>query len=338
MILNNIWYILIGTVFIVYVIMDGFDLGVGILNRILGRTDGERKRLYYAVGPFWDGNEVWLLTGGGALFAAFPVVYASVFSGFYLALILLLFFMILRIVSLEFRNKLADEKNRLYFDNIFMISSLFIVLILGVALGNVTRGLELTDGKHYYGGLIGLLNPYSLFIGIFAVSVVIMHGASFVMIKLDGDIYSRAAKVNRYFVFINLILYVINIVLTFVFARGRFLNFSENPVLFVLLVLPPVFLVAAYLSNRSEKEGRNFLMSSLFIFSLMLIFGIGNYPYFLPSAEGSGGLDIYNSASTSATLRNMLIIVLLGLPVVVFYTIYVHRIFSGKVKQEDNIY
>ncbi|MCX7958695.1 MAG: cytochrome d ubiquinol oxidase subunit II, partial [Deltaproteobacteria bacterium] len=202
MILNNIWYVLIGIVFIVYIILDGFDLGVGILNRILGKTDKERKQLYYSVGPFWDGNEVWLLTGGGALFAAFPVVYASVFSGFYLALILLLFFMILRIVALEFRNKLEDEKNRLFFDNIFMVSSFFIVLLLGVALGNIVRGLELTDGKHYYGGILGLLNPYSLFMGIFAVTVVIMHGASYVMVKLQGDIYERALKTNKYFIIV----------------------------------------------------------------------------------------------------------------------------------------
>jgi cytochrome d ubiquinol oxidase subunit II len=338
MLLNNIWYFLIGVVFTVYIILDGFDLGVGILNRTLGKTDSERKRLYYAIGPFWDGNEVWLLTGGGALFAAFPVVYASVFSGFYLALMLLLFFLILRIVALEFRNKLESEKNRLFFDNIFLISSLLIVLLLGVALGNITRGLELIDGKHYYGGLMGLLNPYSLFVGIFAISVVVMHGASFAMIKLDGDIRERAKKINRYFVIINLVLYIFNIIITRILLPQRFINFSNQPILYSLLIIVPIFLILSLIYNHKEKYLANFLTGSLFIISIMTIFGIGNYPYLVPSISQNNGLDIYNSASSGNTLRNMLIITLIGLPFVIFYTIYVHRIFKGVVKAENDTY
>ncbi|MCX7943316.1 MAG: cytochrome d ubiquinol oxidase subunit II [Deltaproteobacteria bacterium] len=338
MILNSLWYVLIGIVFTVYIVLDGYDLGVGILNRFLGKTDEERKRLYYSVGPFWDGNEVWLLTGGGALFAAFPVVYASVFSGFYTALILLLFFLILRIISLEFRNKLEHEKNRLFFDNIFMISSLLIVFILGVALGNIARGLELVGGKHYYGGFLGLLNPYSIFMGLFAVSVIIMHGSAYVMLKLENEVYKRAMIINKYFIFINVAMYLLNLLLTIIFVHERLSNYLENPILFVLLILPLVFLFLSYLANKSAKITSNFLMSSLFITSLMIIFGVGNYPYFLPSLDSSGGLDIYNSASTPATLRNMLIIVLLGLPIVVFYTVYIHRIFSGKIKEGENLY
>lgn len=338
MVLNNLWYVLIGLVFTIYIILDGFDLGIGILNRLLGKTDEERKRLYYSIGPFWDGNEVWLLTGGGALFAAFPVVYASVFSGFYTAMILLLFFLILRIVALEFRNKLTDENTRLIFDNIFMLSSLFIVILLGVALGNITRGLELVDGKHYYGGLFGLLNPYSIFIGLMAVSVVIMHGSSYAMIKMDGAIYERASRINRYFTLINILLFLLNLLMTFIFARARYKNFIEYPVLFILLILPVVFLILSYLSNKKGRDGKNFLMSSLFIVSIMLIFGVGNYPYFVPLYGQEGGLDIYNSASTTATLRNMLIIVLLGLPFVALYTIYIHRIFGGKIVKTDGLY
>ncbi len=338
MILNNIWYVLIGVVFIVYVILDGFDLGIGILNRILGKTDIERKKLYYSIGPFWDGNEVWLLTGGGALFAAFPVVYASVFSGFYLALILLLFFLILRIITLEFRNNLQEESIRLLFDNIFALSSLLIVLLLGVAMGNITRGLELTENKHYYGGLIGLLNPYSIYIGIFAIIVIISHGASYAMLKMDGEIFSRATRINRIFIVLSGIFYLINLVITYLFVPMRFANFSNFPVLYLLLLLPIVFLLLSYQYNKKERTGLNFIMSSLFIFSLLLLFGVGNYPYFVPSVDGNGGLDLYNSASSENTLRNMLIIVLIGLPIVIFYTIYIHRIFKGKVDINQNGY
>ncbi|MGC8928203.1 MAG: cytochrome d ubiquinol oxidase subunit II [Myxococcota bacterium] len=338
MILNNIWYILIGVVFTVYIILDGFDLGVGILNRFLGRTDEERRRLYYSIGPFWDGNEVWLLTGGGALFAAFPVVYASVFSGFYIALILLLFFLILRIIALEFRNKFEDEKIRVFFDNIFMTSSLIIVILLGVALGNITRGIGLVDGKHYYGGLSGLLNPYSIFIGLYAVSVVLMHATSYIMIKLDGDIRERAKRLNRNLIKLNVVLYILNIVFTRLAAPMRFENYSNAPILYILLLLPPLFLFLAILFNRGDNDTKNFIASSLFITTQMLIFGVGNYPYFVPSIDGGGGLDIINSASTNVTLRNMLIITLIGLPFVIFYTIYVHRIFGGKVKEGENLY
>ncbi len=336
--LNNIWYFLIGIVFTVYIVLDGYDLGVGILNRKIGRTDQERRDLYYSIGPFWDGNEVWLLTGGGALFAAFPVVYASIFSGFYTALMLLLFFMILRIVALEFRSKMEEEKNRLLFDNLFMIASFLIVLLLGVALGNITRGLELSDGKNYFGGLSGLLNPYALFVGIFAVSVIIMHGSSYILLRFDGDVRFRALRINKYFIIINLLLYILNIIFTRFVAPQRFINYSNNPVLYIFIILPILFLIIAYFSNRQQKDGRNFLLSSIFIASVMLVFGIGNYPYFVPSIAGEGGLDIYNSASTSATLRNMLIIVLIGLPFVIYYSIYIHKILSGKVKAGENIY
>lgn len=338
MLLNNIWYVLIGIVFTIYIILDGYDLGIGILNRLLGKTDEERKQLYYSIGPFWDGNEVWLLTGGGALFAAFPTVYASVFSGFYLAIIMLLFFMILRIVAIEFRNKLENEKDRLFFDNIFMISSLLIVLILGIALGNIVQGLELIDGKNYYGGFWGLINPYSIFIGIFAVTVVTMQGLAYAKLKFEGEIYNRAVNLNKYIIFINLFLYIIGIILTSLFARQRLTNYLENPALFILLVFPILFLGILYISHRKESPNLNFLMSSLFIIGIMAIFGVGNYPYFVPSLSGDGGLDIYNSASTQATLRNMLIITLIGLPVVILYTIYVHKIFGGNVKEGENLY
>lgn len=338
MILNNIWYILIGVVFTIYVILDGFDLGVGILNRFLGRTDEERRRLYYSIGPFWDGNEVWLLTGGGALFAAFPVVYASVFSGFYTAFILLIFFLILRIIALEFRNKFEEERKRLFFDNIFMISSLIIVILLGVALGNIIRGIELVEGKHYYGGLIGLLNPYSIFVGIFALSVVLMHSTSYVMVKLDLEVRERAKRLNRIFVLINLLIYILNLIFTRLAVPTRFENFSNLPLLYILLLLPPILLHFSYRFNKTDNDFKNFITSSLYILSLMLIFGVGNYPYFVPSINGDGGLDIFNSASTNNTLRNMLIITIIGLPFVIFYTIYVHKIFAGKVKEGENLY
>lgn len=338
MILNNIWYILIGIVFIVYVILDGFDLGVGILNRFLGKTDKERKNLYYSIGPFWDGNEVWLLTGVGALFAAFPIAYASIFSGFYLAFTLLLFFLILRIVSLEFRNKLESEPLRLFLDNIFAISSLAIVMLLGIVLGNIVRGLQFMDNKHYYGGLIGLLNPYSLYIGIFAVVVIITHGAAYTMLKFDGEIYIRALRINRIFIVISAVFYTLCLVLTKVVVPLRFSNFYIQPLLFTLLPLPFVFLSLSYLYNKKENPLTNFVMSSLFIVSLLLIFGVGNYPYLVPTIDGSRGLDIYNSTSSSNTLRNMLIIVLIGLPLVIFYTIYVYRIFKGKVETDQNGY
>jgi cytochrome d ubiquinol oxidase subunit II len=335
MALNVLWYLLIGLLFTVYLILDGFDLGVGILSPFLGKTEEEKRKLLKSIGPFWDGNEVWLLAGGGALFAAFPVAYATVFSGLYVALVLLLLALMLRILSIEFRNKLEGSFQKRIVDKCFFLSSLLIVVILSIALSNIVRGLPLVEGKHYYGGMRGLLNGYSVFTAVFAVAVLVMQGSIYTVLKQERELSQRARRVAAVSVWLVLIFYVGSVVLTFLYAGNRFSNFIQHRALSMVLPLP---LAMGFMAYRYIKKGyatSAFLCSSLLITSLMAIVGIGNYPFLVPNLKGMGGLTILNAASTPKTLHTMLIIALIGVPLVVGYTVYVYRMFRGKVNLEE---
>ena len=211
--LNTIWFLLVGILIIGYAILDGFDLGVGCLH-LLARNDKERRIFMNSIGPVWDGNEVWLLTGGGALFAAFPVVYATVFSGFYLAFMLLLFALIFRAVSFEFRGKEESITWRKSWDWAFFLGSLLPAILFGVAIGNIMRGIPIDSEGIFRGSFLGLLNPYSLFIGIVSLTMFVWHGANYLTIKTESNLQIRAKKWAWQGWLVFLILYVIATVST----------------------------------------------------------------------------------------------------------------------------
>ena len=332
--LNIIWFILVGVLIIGYAILDGFDLGVGIIH-LFTKKDEEKRINFNAIGPVWDGNEVWLLTGGGALFAAFPIVYATVFSGFYIAFMLLLMALILRAVSFEFRKYVESPRAKSWWDLAFGIGSLIPALLYGVAIGNVMRGLpvELINGKVSSSiSFLGLLNPYSILIGVLSLVLFMMHGAVYLTLKSEGEQQEKMINlVNKTWI-ILVILYVLATLSTFFVAPYLFNGILKNILFWVLFIVMFASLVYIPLSVRSKKFGMTFLSSSVLIAMMILLFALSLFPLLVPSSiDIANSLTIYNASSTPRTLQTMLIIALIGMPLVIIYTIFIYRTFKGKV-------
>jgi cytochrome d ubiquinol oxidase subunit II len=338
-VLQNIWYLLIGVLITGYAILDGFDLGVGALSPFVARNDRERRLLLNAIGPFWDGNEVWLLTGGGALFAAFPYVYATVFSGFYLALMLVLFALIVRAVSFEFRSKVESKSWRRIWDGVFFVSSFLPALLTGVAVGNVVRGVPLDAQMEFAGTFFTLLNPFSLLVGLTGLAMFVTHGAIYLVVKTNGAVAERAKRwaVTGWTALV--VLAALTTIVAALDAPTHFNNYLRAPIAWVVPLLAVVFLAATRISLRRGGAGRAFLFSALSIAGLMGIFGVANYPYLLPARNAvEYGLTIYNASASQNTLTAMFIIALIGMPLVLAYTAYIYYVFRGKAQVEEGGY
>jgi cytochrome d ubiquinol oxidase subunit II len=336
--LNTVWFLLIGVLLSGYAILDGFDLGVGALH-LLTKTDRDRRIMINSIGPVWDGNEVWLVTGGGALFAAFPDVYATSFSGFYLAFMLLLFALIFRAAAIEFRSKRPSDRWRRAWDVSFSVSSIVSSLLIGVALGNVVLGLPLTSDGEYMGGLLELLRPYPLVVGLTTVALFAMHGAIYVVMKTEGDLQASVRLWIPRLIALFVVCYLFTTGLTVVFIPHMTTALFDYPVLFVVPLLNVLVVANIPREVHQGREFRAFLSSCVAMLLLMALFGIGMYPdmiYSSPIAEHS--LTIYNAASSPKTHRIMLIIALIGMPIVVAYTFSVYWIFRGKVKIDEHSY
>lgn len=326
------WFLLIGVLLAGYAILDGFDLGVGMLHLFIAKDDRQRRVLLNSIGPVWDGNEVWLLTAGGAIFAAFPKVYATVFSGFYLALILLLIALILRAVALEFRSKVEDVRWRKAWDVAFAIGSFLPALLFGVAIGNVMRGVPLTLDGEFAGSFFGLLNPFALVIGLLSATMFVMHGAAWLMVRATDDIWVRAMAVARTSWFVFVILWVVATAFAYVDAPRLFANY-RNPIAWLV---PVVFIASTLLFPfvlKSGKPLRIFTASAVSIVALIGIMGQALFPYLVPSLDDpSLGLTIHNASSTPLTLTVMLVIALIGMPLVLGYTVWIYRYFLNTVE------
>ncbi len=336
--LNTIWFILIIIILAGYAILDGFDFGVGMLH-LFNKSDKDRRLSINSIGPLWDGNEVWLVVGGGALFAAFPEVYATVFSGFYNAFILLLVMLIFRGVAIEFRSKSQNPKWRTLWDVSFSLGSLGSALIFGLAFGNLARGVQLDDRKNIVGGFLDLLNPYSILVGLTAVSLLVLHGAIFLIMKTEGEMRENINKRIKKMIFVFISFYVITSVSTFIYQPHLFVVFKRN---IWLAVIPAVTLLLVLNIPREihfGREFRAFLSSSGTIALLIGLVAIGIFPDIVLSNPGQqNSLNIYNSASTKSTLTTMLIIACIGAPLILSYTTVVYWIFRGKVKLDDHSY
>lgn len=336
--LNTIWFLLIGILITGYAILDGFDLGIGSLYYVLGKNQEEKNQLIGSIGPFWDGNEVWLLTGGGALFAAFPIVYASVFSGFYLAMMLVLFGLILRAVSIEFRNKFDEPVWQRRLDFTFFLGSLLPALLFGVAVGNVAKGLPLDSNQNFTGTFLSLLNPYSLLIGVIGLSAFLMQGATFAMMKTDGTVLKRAKAIFNRIWLSTAILFAAGSLYTYQVAPNLFSNYFNYPILYFVPLLVAIGLALAQVAVARSRYGTAFLGSSLVIAGMILTLAAGMFPNWVPAVKPEFSLTIYNAASSPLTLKTMLIIALMGIPVVLFYTVYVYRVFKGKNVKNESVY
>ncbi len=336
--LASLWFLLVGVLLVGYAVLDGFDLGAGILHLGVARDDDERRLVLDSIGPVWDGNEVWLLTAGGALFAAFPPVYATVFSGFYVALILLLVALIFRAVALEFRSKEPSPRWRAAWDVAFSIGSLLPALLFGVAIANVMRGLPLGADGEYRGGLIGLLDPFTLVVGLLAVAMFTVHGATWLTVKTEGDVQRRAHRAATYAWPVFLVLWVVATAAAWIWAPALFDNYG-NPLTWIA---PAVFVVATlafrWLLARPGREGRAFLLSAVSIAALIGIVGQGLYPDVVPSTGAGASLTVTNASSSDLTLTVMTIVALVGVPIVLAYTAWVYWSFRGKVRIDEHGY
>jgi len=333
-----IWYGLVGVLLIGYAILDGFDLGVGALH-LFTRKDEHRRLMINSIGPVWDGNEVWLVTGGGALFAAFPEVYATVFSGFYLAMILLLFALIFRAVAIEFRSKVSLAWWRQTWDVSFGAASILASLLLGVAFGNIVWGVPLDGQREFIGSFWDLLNPYALAVGVTTVALFMMHGAIYTVLKNEGDLQAIARGwVNNTIIFF-VICYGITTMATLVYVPHMIQHIREHPILFVL---PLLTMLAIANIPRETHHGRDFLAflsSGAAIAGLMGLVGIGMFPILvLARPDPNMSLTIYNAASSPKTLTIMLIIAAIGVPIVLAYTSSIYYIFRGKTKLDSMSY
>ncbi|MCX7611385.1 MAG: cytochrome d ubiquinol oxidase subunit II [Ignavibacterium sp.] len=336
--LNTVWFILIGVMLAGYAILDGFDLGIGALH-LLVDTDDERRIMLNSIGPVWDGNEVWLVTGGGALFAAFPEVYATVFSGFYNAIILLLFMLIFRAVAIEFRSKRPMKWWRNSWDIAFSISSILIAFLMGIALGNIVTGIKLGPNKEYIGSFLELINPYTVLVGITTVALFMMHGAIYGVLKTEGELQNKLKGwINNTIIFF-VICYVTTTMATLIYYPNMARHFKEFPPLFIIALLNMLAIANIPREIHHQREFRAFLSSSASIAALLTLFAIGIFPNIVlsnPNPEYS--LNIYNSASSEKTLTIMLIIAAIGFPFVLAYTISIYWIFRGKVKLTNMSY
>lgn len=324
--LNEIWFLLIGVLFIGYVVLDGFDLGAGIVSLFFKKAD-DRKTILSAIGPVWDGNEVWLLTGGGALFAAFPQVYATVFSGFYEAMMLVLLALILRAVSIEFRNAVSCPRWARIWDLGFGIGSLLVAILLGVAFGNLLRGLPLDASGIYRAGFFALLNPYGLIAGIFSVLVLSLHGICYLGVKTSwSDRLARCANGLWAAVVVG---YTLVGVSTVFFAPARLENFRHNGGFWIFLLLSGAAVIGFPLI---KKWWVRLVFSGTICGGCVALGAATMYPYLVPPLVKNGfGWTIINGASGPETLRIMLIIALIGMPLVLGYTIGIYWFFRHKV-------
>jgi cytochrome d ubiquinol oxidase subunit II len=332
------WFVLIVVLIAGYAVLDGFDLGVGFWH-LLSRGDRERRILLNAIGPVWDGNEVWLLTGGGAIFAAFPPVYATVFSGLYLALMLVLTGLIFRAVSLEFRSKVESPRWRAAWDVAFSVGSIIPALLFGVAVGNIMRGLALDGSGNHTGTFLDLLNPYSLVTGLTGLAMMATHGALYLVIKTEGELALRARRWAAMAGIPYIALFLALTAWTFLGHPRLLANHLAFPVLFVLPVLALAGMVGALLALRARRDVMAFLASCVSTVALLATAAASLFPHMVPSlGDPSLGLTIYNSSSSQRTLTVMLVLAAVGVPVVLGYTAWAYRTFRGKVELDDASY
>ena len=336
--LNTIWFILIGVLLSGYAILDGFDLGVGTLHLLI-KNDNDRRVMINSIGPVWDGNEVWLVTGGGALFAAFPQVYATVFSGFYTAIFLLLFSLIFRAIAIEFRSKQPMKWWRQTWDISFSVSSILIAFLMGVALGNIITGIPLDADKEFAGSFLSLIKPYTVLVGITTVALFMMHGSIYVVMKTEGELQSKIRSwVNNTIIFF-VICYVTTTMYTLIYYPHMVQHFKDAPILFSVAVLNMLAIANIPREIFHGREFRAFLSSCASIASLLALFAIGLFPNIVLSDPNPvNSLTIYNAASSQKTLGIMLTIAILGIPFVLAYTISIYWIFRGKVKIDSMSY
>ena len=331
--LNLIWFILLGVLLAGYAILDGFDLGVGIIHPILGGHK-ERAIAIKAVGPLWDGNEVWLVTFGGGLFAAFPEAYATILSAMYLPIMLLLYCLILRAISIDFYSKVESRFWKLFWDCGFTISSLGATIVFGVAIGNLIQGFPIDERGTYTGTLANLFTPFTLATGFLATTVFAMHGTMFLFLKTTGEVRERLKHWLWRTWGLFLVAYILVSMMTLIENDHVVANIKQAPWAIPIVILNVLCVASIPRAVFHERFGQAFLCSCLNIACLVGLFSVSTFPNLVFSTAESASIDIYNGASSQGTLWIMCIIAMLGVPLIASYTAIIYWTFRHPVEYE----
>lgn len=335
----ELWFFLLGVLLTGYAILDGFDLGVGILHPFLARSDEERRLSLNSIGPLWDGNEVWLVTFAGGLFAAFPAAYATILSGFYSAVVLLLACLIFRAVSIEFRSKRPERRWRSAWDLGFCLSSAGTAALFGLVVGNVIQGVPLDAGGGYAGSLASQLNPYALTVSALTLSLLALHGCLFLTLKTGGALAARAQRAAPYLFGVFLLLYLGVSAWTLAAIPHASAALHETPALWIVPILNLLALLNVPRALHLGRPGYAFFSSCCVVAALVFLFGVAQFPDLVASRpHPEHSLTVYTAASSAGTLRLMTVIAGIGLPLVLTYTGIVYWTFRGETRLDEHSY
>ncbi len=336
--METIWFLLWGILWAAYFMLDGFDLGVGILFPFLGKKESDRKKMAKAIGPFWDGNEVWLVTAGGVTFAAFPGAYATMFSALYSPLMLILFALILRGAGLAMREEMESKPQRAFWDRMFFAGSFVAALLFGVTFANLFQGIPIDAEGVFQGNLFTLLNPYGLVGGLMFLTFFILHGAVWLAFKTEDELHDNAMKMLPKLWVVLAILAVGFLGMTAILT-DLYLNYLKTPVLFVLPVVTVICLLLSGVFIRKTEWKKAWFAGSGFIFFATLFGVVGMYPgMVISSLDPSFSRTIANSVSSPKTLLIMLVVTLIFIPLVAIYQAWAYKIFGGKVSSDHEGY
>ena len=338
MILESIWFFLWGLLWAIYFMTDGFDLGLGTLMPFLAKNENDKRVIVNSMGPLWDGNEVWLLTAGGVTFAAFPLVYAVMFSSLYTALMLILFALILRGVAFEFRGKVDSDKWRKVWDACLFVGSAAPAVLFGVAFANIFQGIPIDQNGIYQGNLFTLLNIYGLLGGFLFLMLFMVHGSIWLSIKSEGDLQDRAVSTATKLWPVLVGIAVVFLVVS-AFTTSLYNNFLAYPFLFavILLAVAALFAIRIFLAKKAYFKA--WFASAATIVACTFYGVIGLFPNMFPSnIDAAYSLTAHNAASSPLTLKIMLVVVVLFVPIVLAYQIWTYHFFKGKVTEEEMVY
>jgi cytochrome bd ubiquinol oxidase subunit II len=346
--MDTFWFVAVALMITVYVLLDGFDLGAGAIHPFAARNDRERRTILRAIGPVWDGNEVWLIAGGGTLFFAFPILYASSFSGFYLPLIIVLWLLIIRGLSIELRGHINDPLWASFWDGMFFIGSALLAIFFGAALGNVVRGVPLDEDRNFFQPLWtnfspfsetpGILDWYTVLIGLLALATLIVHGANYLAVKTENELNARSRRISRIFALATIALTVLATLATFWVSPWMLESFGARPYGYVLPLVAIAGLVGMVLFNLRGDDRKTFISSSAYIVGMLTSTVFAVYPKVLPAVNPENSLTITNASASDYAQAVGLVWWTIGMVFAAIYFIVIYRLFRGKVRLEDEGY
>jgi cytochrome d ubiquinol oxidase subunit II len=342
----TLWFILVAFMLAMYVLLDGFDLGAGVLHLFVARTNEERRMILRAIGPVWDGNEVWLIAAGGTLFFTFPVLYASSFSGFYLPLIIVLWLLMLRGIAIELRSHIQNPVWFAFWDGVFFIGSALLTIFYGAAMANVIRGVPLDSTGTFFTALWtdfnpfsanpGILDWYTILIALLALATLTTHGANYIVVKTTGDLYERTRRVVRVAWIITVVLAVLGTITSFIVQPHISVSYFSNPWGFIFPVITLIGLFSSGYFYFRRQDLYTFFAFGLYIVGMLFSAAFGLYPLVLPASDHVNSLTIYNASASQYGQTVGLVWWIIGMILAAIYFILTYRLFWGKVQVKES--